>query len=405
MKLLVLSAWFPFPADNGSKIRTQHLLRSLAREHTVDLACFYQGEREAAQLGKAEEICRQVAAFPKPSFDADKMPSVADLFSRKPRFIRSTYSDSLAREVQEWRAQRNYDAIVCMTWGMAPYVLSQSSVRASVKRILDQHNIESGIFRRGLKLRQGISRLRGWLTYQKFRRYEGRTCAGFSTCSVVSEREKQELEKILPPSAATNIVTIPNGVDTALWEPRWRPVSRNASTHQLVFTGSRSYGVNVEGLRWFLRTVYPRLKADFPDVRLGISGDAAASLIPEAEGDPSVTFTGYLSDLRPLLRKSAALVVPLRLGGGTRLKILEAMASGLPVISTPVGAEGLKVKPGQHLLIAHEPEEFVDAVGQVFKQPLRTLAMTARARKLVEEEYDWGPIGRNFARLVEEVAA
>lgn len=414
MNLLVLSAWFPFPADNGSKIRTQHLLRALAKTHTVDLASFYQCQRELAALKEAQEICHDVSAFPKPPFDADRLPSLTDLFSPLPRFVRTTFSPPLAQKVKEWRCERRYDAIVCMTWGMVPYAEPltssellprnpESATPRPAKSVLDQHNIESGIFRRGLRLKRGMGRLRGWLTYRKFRRFEGRTCASFSACSVVSEEEREELHKILPRAAKVNIATIPNGVDTAWLKPCWRRFSQGPRPRRdLLFTGSLSYGANVDGLRWFLQKVYPRLKASFPDLTLRVSGDPLPEALPEAKDDPSVIFTGYLPDLRPLLWESAALVVPLRLGGGTRLKILEAMAAGLPVISTRAGAEGIEAQPVQHLLIAQEPEEFVTAAGRVFNQPLRTFAMAARARKLVEERYDWASIGRAFNRLVEE---
>jgi len=423
VNLLVLSAWSPFPADNGSKIRTHHLLRALADAHPVDLACFYQGEREVVALAQAQGMCRQVAAFPKPPFDAARLPSLADLLSPLPRFVRTTFCPALAEKVQEWRLRHRYDAVVCMTWGMAPYAMppysfrrstlnaepstlnSQLSTTHQIKGVLDQHNIESGIFRRGLSMKKGPMRLRAWLSYLKFRHFEGQTCARFSACSVVSEKEREELKEILPRREPPRIEVIPNGVDTAWLRPRWErgarplPLSRN-----LLFTGSLTYGANVDGLRWFLRAVYPLLRGSFPELRLYITGDPYPQMIPEGRDDPSVVFTGYLTDVRPLLWENAALVVPLHLGGGTRLKILEAMAAGLPVISTSVGVEGLEVKPIQHFLAANEPKDFLLAVAQVLNQPLRTLAMASRARKLVERKYDWGPIGRRFVGLVEEVA-
>ena len=415
MRLLVLSAWFPFPADNGSKIRTHHLLRALAAEHEVDLIAFYREARELAALREAQALCRQVAAFPKPAFDAERLPCLGDLLSPLPRFVRTTYCTELAKKTEEWRAHNDYHAVICMTWGMAPYLMSDAigpaggrvhrpEARCSTRAILDQHNIESGIFRRGLRQSRGARRLRSWLTYQKFRRFEGRACAGFAACSVVSEQERAELNRILPRSASTRIVTIPNGVDTAWLRPRRDFTGQQAGRRRLVFTGSLSYGANLEGLRWFLRTIYPRLKVAYPGIELRISGETWPGAVPEAEGDPAVVFAGYLEDLRPLLRGSEVLIAPLRLGGGTRLKILDAMAAGLPVVSTSVGAEGLQVEARQHLLIADEPEAFAGAVGCVLDQPLRALAMAGRARKLVEREYDWGPIGRSFTRLVEEVA-
>ncbi len=413
MNLLVLSAWFPFPGDNGSKIRTQQLLRALAASHAVDLACFYQQDRELAARSQAEELCRRVAAFPKPAFQAEKAPGLSDLFSPLPRFVRTTFSPALAQKVTEWRAQQRYDAEVCMTWGMAPYALgfqisnlkSQISNPAKQAIVLDQHNIESGIFRRGLRGKRGADRLRGWLTYHKFRRFEARTCAAFSACSVVSVKEREELRRLLPHSGGMRVEIIPNGVDTERLRPVWERGSQAPpATRNLLFTGSLSYGVNVDGLRWFLREVFPGVKARFPDLCLRITGEPSPEIAAEVNGDPRVIFTGYLEEVRPLLQESAALVVPLWQGGGTRLKILEAMAAGLPVVSTAVGAEGLEAKQAQHLLIADTPEEFVAAIGQVLQQPLRTLAMTGRARKLAEQEYDWGPIGRRFVELVEEVA-
>jgi len=169
----------------------------------------------------------------------------------------------------------------------------------------------------------------------------------------------------------------------------------------LIFTGSFRYFANHDAMVWFLGQVYPRIQAQAPDVHLTITGDHANLPLPCTEG---VTLTGFVEDVRPLIATAWISVVPLRLGGGTRLKILEAMALGTPVIATSKGAEGLEAQQEEHLLIADTPEAFVEAVVRVLKEPELRRRLTDNAYQLVRDKYDWAVVMPRFLNLVERVA-
>ena len=172
----------------------------------------------------------------------------------------------------------------------------------------------------------------------------------------------------------------------------------------LVFNGSLTYHANYDAMRYFLAEVFPLIQQQEPGVSLTITGPTSGVDLSGLRLNDGVRLSGYLDDIRPLLASASACVVPIRSGGGTRLKILEAMALGTPVVSTSKGAEGLEVTPGKQILVADEPAEFAAQVICLLRAPALREQLRTRARRLVEQQYDWREIGQRFANLVEETA-
>jgi glycosyltransferase involved in cell wall biosynthesis len=234
--------------------------------------------------------------------------------------------------------------------------------------------------------------------WRKVRRYEARTCARARLTLTVSDVDRTALASLAPGAA---IAAIPTGVDIDYFAPdgtRETPAS-------LVFTGSMDWYPNDDAVRHFMATVLPRIRAEIPDASLTVVGRRPAAGLREAAARAGVAVTGTVDDVRPYVAAAAVYVVPIRIGGGTRLKIFEALAMGKAVVSTTIGAEGLPLVPGEHFLRADEPGEFADAVVSLIRNPSRRRALGRAGRRLVQERYAWSRIAREFEMRCEEEIA
>lgn len=389
MRVLFLSAWYPYPPSNGSKLRVYNLLRGLAERHEVDLVTFTQGEADGGHPAQLRQLCNSIVAVPKPAYHAGSMRAIAGLLSPQPRYVVDTYMAEFAGAVRQ--AASRSDVVVASELTAATYGIDGGNVPA----LFD--DLEIGAFRsaRGA----AVGRLRAWrheLTLLKLRRYLRGLLPRFAACTVVSEAESQLLHSYVPGYRSVEVV--PNCVDVAGYESAYPDAARAG----MVFTGSFRYAANYEAAKWFVGHVLPLVQAQVPGAGLAITGDHAGLPLPTA---PGVELTGHVADIRPLISGAAVSVVPLQSGGGTRLKILEAMALHTPVISTSKGAEGLQAEHGRHLLVADSPKEFADAVVLLLRDRRLAAELAANAYELVSERYDWAGVLPRFVSLVERVAA
>lgn len=395
MKILFLSAWFPYPADNGSRIRVFNLIRQLARAHDVTLLAFSQsdGVRDE-RIEEMRRYCAGVGVVPRTPFRPNSLRSLAGLFSPRPRSFVDTYSPQMSRMVERVTEREQFDVVVASEIDMAPYATAVD-VRP---RILE--DLELTVLREKFETQtQFHRRLRYGLMWWKTRRFTARLLRQFDGCTVVSEGERLDVRRIAP--ASCPVVVVPNGVDVADYAGDFGPPQRDT----LVFPGALTYDANLDAMAFFLAEIFPRVRAERPGARLRITGrteGVPADQLPLGEG---VTLTGYLDDVRPTVAQSWACVVPLRQGAGTRLKILEAMVLGTPVVATSKGAEGLAVTPGEDLLIADDPAAFAAQVVALLGDPAVRDRIRRAGRQLVRERYDWNVIGGGVRRLIDETFA
>jgi glycosyltransferase involved in cell wall biosynthesis len=268
----------------------------------------------------------------------------------------------------------------------------------SIPRVVEDLEL-SMIWNKVEAQRTVLGRFRHQLTWWKLRRYAGDLLSGVDGCTVASEDEEKMILKVVPDYRPLTVV--PNGMDVEGWRGDFGPVEPGT----LVFPGALTYEANFDAMVFFLTEVFPGLKARQPSVRLYITGridEVTMDRLPVREG---VLFTGYLEDVRPRIARSQVCVVPMTVGGGTRLKILEAMALGTPVVSTSRGAEGLDVTPGENILVSDEPEAFADAVLRVMSDVDLRARLSKNGRRLVEEKYDWRMIGERLNAFLEQVVA
>lgn len=293
----------------------------------------------------------------------------------------------------ESELESGYDLLIASEMSTARYVAAQRKVPSILE------DLEMAVLRDAAHSGEnGLALFRGRLTWAKTRRYVGRLLPRFDACTVVSKQERQYLREITPVYERVHV--IPNGA-----EIDWKYTgSQEPRANVLVFNGSLTFGANLDAMRYFVREVWPRVRAEEPSCTLTITGRTDAIGIEEQLSAGGLSFTGYLPDVRPTVALARACIVPLRVGGGTRLKILEAMALGTPVVSTTKGAEGLDITPEQNILIADSPEQFAHQTIRLLRDPGLRERLATNGRRLIEEKYSWDRIGSQFVALAESIA-
>ena len=231
-------------------------------------------------------------------------------------------------------------------------------------------------------------------------RFERRALGRFDGVLAVSDADSASLTRLYPEAVRAPIHVVPTGVDTEFF----KPTAPSALSRRLVFTGSMDWLPNEDAMLFFCREIFPSIRAEEPEVTLSIVGRAPTPAVARLAQDAGITVTGRVEDVRPHISESAVYVVPLRIGGGTRLKIFEAMAMGKAVVSTAVGAEGLPVRHGEHLLLADEPAAFATAVVRLLRDADARGRLESAARALVVEQYDWSAVADELDRALTRIA-
>jgi polysaccharide biosynthesis protein PslH len=381
MQVTFVSFWYPYPADNGAKMRALAMIRALAREHRVDLVVLGAEDRAADHPEPLRQLCRSITTIAVPVFFPQGGGDWRGLLNAIPRSLVNTYEPSVTALLARRIAAQECDIVICGERA-AYYGLK---VAHSVAVFVD--DLDPSRYADAIRDAGGVrSRLRATLTdwkYRRFMRTIDRACAGLL---VASEREARLLRAITAHDA--RIAVVPNGV--TLTAPGDLP-ARDA--HRLVYSGSPTYAPNRDAVSFFAADILPRVRARVPGAWLAVTGDTESVSLDDLATAPGVTFTGWLPDIRAYVAASRVCVVPLRQGGGTRLKILEAMALGTPVVATTKGAEGLDLTSGEDLLIADDPDAFADATSRLLTDDALHARIAARAKETVATRYDWELIG------------
>ena len=388
MNILFLSSWYPYPPDNGSKLRVYNLLRALAKKHTIFLISF--AERPPTNPPpELKALCQEIYAVPRPAYNPGSARALTGLLSLTPRSVLDTYQPLMAAQIEKVLQEKAIDLVIASQWRTAAYQTTFAHIPAIYEEV------ETGVL--SSKVTQAASplqRLRHYLPLLKLRVYLRRLLPRFQASTVVSEDEKGLLRELVPDYKAVHVV--PNGIYSADYDD----VQVTPQPETLIFTGALSYFANLEGIQWFLSEVYPIVQAEVSAVKLVITGKNDGISLTTAD---NVTLTGFVEDIRPLIASARVSIAPLLVGGGTRLKILEAMALGTPIVTTTKGVEGLRAVDGEHLLIADTPAQFADAVIRLLQDGKLCRKLADNSCRLVRQQYDWSVIMPDFMKLTEEV--
>jgi sugar transferase (PEP-CTERM/EpsH1 system associated) len=391
MRILLLTQVVPYPPDSGPKIKTYHVLRYLAQRHEVHLVSFTRSEVERAQAQALCTLCRSVATVPLRRARARDLGALLrSLTSGRPFLIERDESAAMRRAIAEVLDRHPIDAVHADQISMAQFAVDLPVPL----RVLDEHNAVWTIVRRSAASEGwGPRRLLAEWEWRRLRAYETDMCRRFDRVTVVSDADAAALALAGPPEAL-DIIPIAIDTDDLAFTPR------PAEARHVLSLATMFYPPNIEGVGWFARAVFPRIRQAHPATRFLIVGSRPpASIRRLATADSGIVVTGYVADLEPLLRQSAVLVAPLHAGSGMRVKILEAFARGIPVVSTTIGAEGIAVQPGEHLLIADDPADFAAAVSRLLARPSEAARLAAAGRRLVEQRYDWRTALRGLDRI------
>jgi len=393
MKIAMLTPYLPYPPDTGGKIRSYYLLKAISSKHEVDLISVYY-EREPEGVEHIRRICSSVRLF-RLIRSWTRSDRLKRLMAPLPSSVHHFYTPEVAVEVGKLLRGGSYDLIYVDELCMTPYTMGIDNI----PQILGRQKIDYVHYQEVATARRwSQQKLLDLLEYHKLKRYEKKILNEnhYVRCIVCSERDKAILLSLNP---TLRIVVIPNGTDTTYFQP-WSSPADNTPT--LIFTGTMFYYPNIDAILYFFDRIYPHIVARIPDVRILIVGHNPAPEIKGLERFGNVKVTGYVPDIRPYIAQSTAMIVPLRLGGGTRLKILEAMAMERPVISTSIGAEGLAVQAGEDIMIADDPLDFATKTVELLQNPELRQRIVAKARKLVENNYSWDVLGKRFLEACQE---
>ncbi len=396
MKILVLTTKSPFPLHEGRALRTYNLIKQVSKKHEIHLFTFVQTPEEVSGVEQMRTICAQVEAEPL-YLGAGKwrilLDLVRELVSASPLLAVKYRSRAMRKKIQSLLSSGEIDLVHLDMLHLGDYL----DVCRNKPVVMVEHNVESVLLRRRVENESNLFR-KAYLYYQylKLRRYEARVCRRADHVVTVSEIDAELLRNL---SGATGITPIPNGVDTGYFQDTGAP--RRA--HGLVFVGGLGWFPNYDAIRYFCAEVLPRVAAEIPDVTLTVVGKSPDDRkMRDITGNPRVRLTGLVDDVRSAISEADAYVVPLRIGGGTRLKILDALSMGKAIVSTSVGCEGLDVVPGRHLLVADDPEAFAREVVGVLRDRERARRLGEAGRRLVQQKYEWEIIAKELDRVYED---
>lgn len=394
MKILFLTTWFPYPPTQGSKIRAYNLLRSLSEENEIYLISFCDNPVEKQWITHLKKYCNEIVIVNRKPFDYSRFRKFLGFFSPLPSAVVAGYSEEMRKTVQKIAETWKPDMAFALTFVTAPYALQIPDIY----HVVDMDNLLALMLKDLYKeSKGGIEKIRRYLAYWKFKNYENKIYRKFDLALVCSELDKIRALNYIQLDQ-NKIISIPNGVEVN----HQKNHSISSTSPRIIFNGSLSYWPNFDAMNYFISEIFPLILEEIPDCQLLITGKTDnVEKLPPING--KVVFTGFVEDINSLVSSCDACVVPLRHGAGTRLKILEAMAVGTPVITTSKGAEGLEVINDQHLLIKDNPHEFAAATIQVLRNTQLKDRLTREARKLVKTCYDWRIIGEKLNRAIKNL--
>ncbi len=408
MNLLWLTHAIPYPPKAGFLSRTYNLLREVGRHHEVDLISFVQEPWIRTHFPSLDEgieeskralgsFCRKVTFLPIDRMRlrwGKHMTALNALLSGKTYTATWLVSASAGRAIADEICRNRYDLVHFDTIGLAPY--RDLSIR--VPAILTHHNIESHMMmRRADNATNAAARAYFRLEARRLEVLERRIAPSYAAHITCSELDTERLRRIV---RGATVVTIPNGADCDFFSAKLAGTRPNSA----VFVGTMNWYPNIDAMQFFLREIWPPLRIRVPNATMDIAGsNPPEDLIRLARSLPGVTVHGYLPDVRPLIDSAAVFVCPIRDGGGTKLKILDAFAMQKCVVAHPIACEGIEVTAGRDVVLASTPEEFANQICRLFENERERVGIGTAARQLVERNYSFRRLGERLSKTIEDV--
>jgi polysaccharide biosynthesis protein PslH len=393
VKILWLNAGLLLPLDKGGKLRTWHLMRHLARQHEITYLSFADTSQTRENREGMREVCSVLETVPRTDTRKGTLRFYTEaagyIVDPLPYAVAKYRSDAYAARVEQLLGDGRFDAVVC------DFLVPSANLPATlpVPSVLFTHNVEAEIWRRHAEAASNpFSRALLIQQWNRMLRFERGVLSRFDLVLAVSDADRQTFGRLYPDALRAPIHTVQTGVDTSYFTPM--PGAERRA--HLVFTGSMDWLPNEDGMTYFVRDILPRIRQIEPDVTLSIIGRAPTPAVRRLAEQAGIEVTGRVDDVRPHVAAGDVYIVPLRIGGGTRLKIFEAMSMAKAVVSTTVGAEGLPVTHGRDIVIADEPARFAQSVIHMIRDADARHHIERAARRLVVERYDWAAVANDF---------
>jgi len=390
MKILFLSPTVPFPLTDGGRIRVFNLLKQIATKNDVTLLALETQSTDTDGVSQLQQLGIQVHLVP----NAPVLPSVSFGTFLKASLRRQPIT--VARYDLPTYRQKFRELIATETFDLVHYEMfhtAQFHTETCLPSVLSQQNVDSAIWRRLCRETfNPFYKFAYWTQQLAFQRYERVLSPKFDAVTCTSDIDATVFQQHCPEDV---IEIIPNGVDITHYQPDF---SSEAPAH-LIYIGSMDWYPNEDAVGFFVDEVLPRIQESVPDVRFSIVGGNPSARVQKLSEEKGVVVTGRVPEIKPYFAEATVFIVPLRIGSGTRLKILEALAMGKAIVSTSVGAEGLDLKDGAEIFIADEPTAFADAATQLLTDASLRRRMGENGRARVERDYDWRSIGDKLHQL------
>jgi glycosyltransferase involved in cell wall biosynthesis len=387
MNVLWLSEIFPYPPNNGMKVWMMNFLRPLAQWHDITLITATETGEPPENVAFVQQFCREVQVVHCPLEDAQPRPDEQSL----PASAKQFSFPALHQAVRDAMLRTSFDVVVVEMLRMAHYLPKNFDGLT----VFNEHDVESLRYRSTIRMKKGLRRkLWCYQEYRRLRRYETEMVAKFDLCLCVAEHDVAILKRWAP---SASVHYMPDPIDTEECEPF---LNAPKDEKLISFCGALNYHPNVDALLYFYRDVYPLIKQQAPDVKLLVVGRKPTEEVMSLCDDPSVTGAWDQKDIKPFLARSAVSVAPVRLGGGTKVKILTAMSLGLPVVTTPHGLEGLHAEVGANLLVGRNAREFAQQVVRLLQDRQLRQSIAESGLRRLRAHYGMDVVSRNLHELL-----
>lgn len=385
MKILILPPQRPYPTHQGTTIRNFHLVAELAKRHRVSVLTFLEPD-QPANHGPLTDLCELIETVPvEPRSTLTRLRQL--LTTRRPDMSWRLWSPRFNQRLIALLKEASFDVVQIEGIEMAPYLPTIRKFAPSARIIYDDHNAEWLLQYRNFTTdvknpARWIAAAYSFIQTQRLKKYERWVCRQADGVVAVSEADQAAIQQL---DSTLKITLVPNGVDPA----EYNAPPKEIVPVDLVFTGKMDYRPNIDAMLWFAQEVLPKIQARRPHTTLAIVGQRPHARLDPIKSNPAVTITGYVEDVRPYIAGAQVYIAPFRIGGGTRLKLLEAMAMRKAIVATTVGAEGFPIKSGQEAVLVDDPAGMAQAILQLLEQPKTRYNMGEAAYRFVTATYSW----------------
>jgi len=402
MRILFLTPQRPYPPHQGTTLRNFNLIKELAKQHTICLLTFLEPDQNPADTGPLSQFCQWIDTIPVPQRTV-WLRLRQMLMTGRPdmswRLWSEAFNEQLARRLKE----KPFDIVELEGIEMAPYLATIESAWPRPLIVYDAHNAEWILQKRafGTDMKNPLrwpAAAYSWIQWRRLYRYEADLMERVDHTIAMSAPDKAALRQINPNAPIT---VVSNGVDFASYDQ----FNQEPVQHDLIFTGKMDFRPNIDAALWFGQQVLPLIQQERPGTTFAIVGQRPHPRLDVLRTLPGVTITGSVEDIRPYIAGATVYVAPLRVGGGTRLKLLEAMAMGKAIVSTSLGAEGFPVADGHELILADEPLAFARAVLQLLNDPIRRAKLGQTGRTIAQVNYSWNVLVPRLEKVYERLAS